>query len=119
MAKKRIGEILKEARLEAGLSTRALERSTGMGTGEISQIESGRRADPAFSVVLRLARGIGISMEDLALRFEGLPTVDRASAASPAKAASAIARAKAQHEKLGVALEAASEALQDSVKRRR
>lgn len=117
MAKKRIGEILREARLEAGLSARDLERATGMGTGEISQIETGRRADPAFSVVLRLARGIGISMEDLALRFEGRAAVGLSTAISRVKAASAIARAKAQHEKLGVALQAAAEALQDGGKR--
>lgn len=119
MAKhKRIGEVLREARLEKGLSTRDLERSTGMGTGEISQIENGRRADPAFSVILRLARGIGISMEELALRTEGTVTTGRSSA-SPAKVASALARAQAQHEKLGAALGAASEALRDAAPRKR
>lgn len=96
------------------MSMRVLERATGLGTGEISQIETGRRLDPAFSIVLRLARGIGISMEDLALRFEGRSAVGRSSAASPAKAATAIARARTQHEKLGEALRAASEALQGS-----
>jgi transcriptional regulator with XRE-family HTH domain len=116
---KRIGEILREARLEKGLSARDLERLTGMGTGEISQIESGRRADPAFSVILRIARGIGISMEDLSLRFEGRPSGGRASTVSPAKAASALAKARSQHAKLGEALQAASDALHDGDHRNR
>ena len=110
VAKKRIGEVLKEARLEAGLSARDLERATGLGTGEISQIETGRRLDPAFSVVLRLARGIGISMEDLALRYEGRQT-GLAPDAWRAKTAAALARLKAQYDRLGSTLDAASNSI--------
>lgn len=43
-----------------------------MATGEISQIETGnRRADPAFSVVARIARGIGVDLGLVARRLQG------------------------------------------------
>ena len=75
----RIGEVLRQARNEAGLSLRDLSRLTGLATGELSAIESGkRRADPAFSVVLRVARGIGIDLETVARRVEGGPAKGKA-----------------------------------------
>jgi transcriptional regulator with XRE-family HTH domain len=68
---KSIGEILRQARREAGLSSRDLERLTGMSTASLSQIETGVRRDPGFRTVLRVARAIGISMEEIARRLEG------------------------------------------------
>lgn len=68
---KTIGEVLRQARRDAGLSTRDIERLTGMSTASLSQIETGIRKDPGFRTVLRIARAIGISMEEIALRLEG------------------------------------------------
>jgi transcriptional regulator with XRE-family HTH domain len=68
---KSIGEVLRQARREAGLSARDLERLTGMSTASLSQIETGVRRDPGFRTVLRIARAIGISMEEIAQRMEG------------------------------------------------
>jgi transcriptional regulator with XRE-family HTH domain len=42
-----------------------------MSTASLSQIETGIRKDPGFRTVLRIARAIGISMEEIALRLEG------------------------------------------------
>jgi transcriptional regulator with XRE-family HTH domain len=53
------------------LSARDLERLTGMSTASLSQIETGVRRDPGFRTVLRIARAIGISMEEIAQRMEG------------------------------------------------
>jgi transcriptional regulator with XRE-family HTH domain len=69
---KKIGEVLREARLEAGLSLRDLSKLTGMASGELSQIETGRRrVDPAFSVVMRVARSLGVDLGALEKRLEG------------------------------------------------
>lgn len=62
----KIGAALRAARKAKGLSLRDLEKPTGMSSSQISQIESGGRADPAFGTVLRIARAIGISLDDLA-----------------------------------------------------
>lgn len=111
MAKKRIGSALRQARLQAGLSMRDLERRCGLSTGEISQIETGRRVDPGFSVVLRVARGIGISLDDLAARLEdgGAPTVP-AGAKKAAKAQAAFEKAADQYRRLGAALDRIADA---------
>lgn len=113
MAKKRrIGEVIRAARLQAGLSMRDLERRSGLATGEISQIETGRRQDPGFSVVLKVARGIGVSLDDLAAAFEGgaVPAV-AAEARSLAKAQAELDRAVGQHQRLGASLSRAVDVL--------
>jgi len=98
---KTIGDFLREARREAGLSTRDVERITGMSTAAISQIENGHRRDPGFSTVLTLARALGITMEDLALRYEGQP---RSSAARKRQLSAALSElARAEHEALQLA----------------
>ena len=63
--KKRVGALLKLARTAAKLSMRDLARLTGMTDGQLSQIESGRRADPAFSTVAKYARAVGLSLDAL------------------------------------------------------
>ena len=50
-----------------------------MSTASLSQIETGVRKDPGFRTVLRIARAIGISMEEVALRLEGQGTTTSAS----------------------------------------
>jgi transcriptional regulator with XRE-family HTH domain len=65
---KTLGEVLRKARLEAGLSLRDLERVIRMPASQLSQIENGTRADPAFSTVVRIAKGLGISLDTLASR---------------------------------------------------
>lgn len=70
MAKK-IGEALRDARREAGLSIRDVERLSRLAAGTISQIENGVRADPGWSTVARIARAIGVGLDNLAGRCEG------------------------------------------------
>lgn len=113
MAKaKRIGEVLREVRIEAGLSARDIERLSGMSTGIISQIESGRRQNPGFSTILKLARAIGVSMEDLAVRSEGRTTKGSPSGARESeRALVTIAKAQVDHQKLGARLAEVAEAL--------
>ena len=105
---KSIGEVLRQARREAGLSSRDLERLTGMSTAALSQIETGVRKDPGFRTVLRVARAIGISMEEIARRLEGHahgPSADGKRAVS--KTLGLISRAHATSLKSTAMLESA------------
>lgn len=116
MAKsKPIGAVLREARLEAGLSTRDLERLTGVANGAISQLESGARRSPAFATVLTLAKALGISMDEIAARVEGRVGKAGGSDAAVPRALNALAKAEADHARLAKALATAKDAL--SVKR--
>lgn len=114
---KSIGEVLRQARREAGLSARDLERLTGMSTASLSQIETGVRRDPGFRTVLRIARAIGISMEEIARRLEGLaygPTVGGRH--HTAKALALIAKAHETSVKSAGMLESAIAELRTPIK---
>jgi transcriptional regulator with XRE-family HTH domain len=78
---------------EAGLSIRDAERLCGLPAGTISQIETGVRADPGFSSIARIARAIGLSLDDLARRAEGR-------AGAPASSKKGVATALAEITKL-------------------
>lgn len=122
MAKgKRIGEALRDARLAAGLSARDVSRLTGMATGAISQIESGtKRADPGFGTVLKLARAIGISMEDLALATEGKPSGPaKGDGGVTTRALAAVTKAQADVAKASRSLEGAAKALEPTKRAKR
>lgn len=80
-----IGKELQKARLAAGLSLRKLEKRSGMSASQISQIETGRRADPGFSTVLRLAKALEVSMDALAGLKE--PRMPQPRMSRPSKAA--------------------------------
>lgn len=55
-----IGERLREARLERGLSVRALSEAAGVSKSAISSIETGEH-DPSCTTVERLARALDVS----------------------------------------------------------
>ena len=116
MARK-IGEVLRQARQEAGLSIRDLERLTGMASAAISQVENGVRRDPGFSTVLRLARATGISLDDLVVRIEGRTTTSHLSSSRQiAKALSRLEKAKANSSRVAAQLEEAIASLNDAKK---
>jgi transcriptional regulator with XRE-family HTH domain len=56
-----------------------------MSASQISQIETGRRADPGFSTVLRLAKALEVSMDALAGLKE--PRAHQPRMSRPSKAA--------------------------------
>lgn len=108
-----LGTALRAARQEAGLSTRDLERITGMSNGQISKVEGGVRPDPSFRTVMRLAHGIGISLDDLVARMEGRASPASAIAiAARAKALASLKEAKTEHERSGKAIDLAARALE-------
>jgi transcriptional regulator with XRE-family HTH domain len=73
----RLGTALRAARNARGFTLRDLERLTGMSQSQISQIETGYRADPSFSTVSKIAKALGVSLDGLAGNTKGssLPAV--------------------------------------------
>lgn len=62
------------ARERAGLTQGALARRARMTTSQVSQVESGKRSDPQFSTVLRLAVALNLSLDEVAA-LGGFPSV--------------------------------------------
>jgi transcriptional regulator with XRE-family HTH domain len=60
-----MGHRLKRLRQEAGLSQSQLARAAGVPEGSLRNWEQGRR-EPLFGTAVRLARAMGISLDDLA-----------------------------------------------------
>ena len=60
-----IGEAIRAARESAGLSQSEAARLAAMSRQQLWNIESGRRRDPQWSVVVRIARAIGVSLDEL------------------------------------------------------
>jgi transcriptional regulator with XRE-family HTH domain len=61
-----LGDLIKKARLEANLSLTDVARLTDMPTGQLSMIETGVRPNPSFFTIVKLARGLKISLDALA-----------------------------------------------------
>jgi transcriptional regulator with XRE-family HTH domain len=66
-ALKPVGQVIRDARLAAGLSLRDIERLTGIAASQTSRIELGRSSDPGFTTVARLASALGLPLDKLAL----------------------------------------------------
>lgn len=56
-----VGDLLREARLRAGLSQRRLADRSGVPQSSIARIESGR-SEPRFGLLQRLLEGCGASL---------------------------------------------------------
>ncbi len=55
-----VGRKIHEARVSTGLSLRAVEDSTGVSNGYVSQIENGRVQHPSFMSIFNLLKFFGI-----------------------------------------------------------
>jgi len=104
MASKALGEVLRQAREDAGLSLRDLARITGMPIGQLSGIETGARRDPGFSTMMRIVDGLGVSLDDIAAVVKGSLTTPHI-AAQTKKRRKLIAAAKADLARLDKTLE--------------
>ena len=62
-------ENLRRLRLASGLTQEDLSDATAMGAAEISRLERGGR-DPQLHTVVRLARGLGVSVAELLREVE-------------------------------------------------
>jgi transcriptional regulator with XRE-family HTH domain len=61
---KTVGEVLRQIREEADLSRSAVARKAGMEPGALLRVEQGRA--PSFELVYRVAKALGVSMDDIA-----------------------------------------------------
>lgn len=59
------GEQLRQIRKKANRSLRHVERTTGLNSGYLSQLENGKIAHPSPSILQKLASGYGVRFEDL------------------------------------------------------
>jgi len=64
MTERRLGAVVKRLRRQQGLTQVRLARRAGLDQG-LSQIESGRRANPSAAIVKKLARAPGVSVTEL------------------------------------------------------
>ena len=71
-----VPEILKELRLEKGLSVADLAEVSGVSKPYIWQIESGRRQNPSGDKLQRLASALGVTIADLIGAREGIAAED-------------------------------------------
>jgi len=66
-----LGRAVQAVRAEKGISQIQLSEATGLMQSWISNVEHGRR-NPAWSNVVRLAEGLGVSVSELGARAETL-----------------------------------------------
>lgn len=60
-----LGRALRAARLRRNMPQELLEYKTGVAQETISGIETGARTNPLLRTVIKLARYLGVSIEDL------------------------------------------------------
>lgn len=60
-----LGKKVRQIRKEQNLSLRDLEKLTGLTYSFIANIERGIVKDPRISTVIKLAKGLGISIDEL------------------------------------------------------
>lgn len=61
-------EIIRNARLAAGLSGAELARQSGVGITTLSSIETGKSKNPTFEHMAKLAAVLGLSLDEIAER---------------------------------------------------
>lgn len=85
-----LGQVLKKARADVGLSQRAIEQATGKAVSNayLSQLESGKVTNPSPHVLKVLSQALSISYETL---------MERAGYASPSQQAPANSRVRASY----------------------
>lgn len=86
-----IGQILRHAREQAGLSQAALAARVGLAANHVVRLETGEKAQPRFETVVRLAAELGLSLDDVAAHM-GLPSgrVSEKSGKAASKTAAAL-----------------------------
>ena len=62
---KTLGEVLKQARLDRGLSLRDVERETGIKNAHVSQLENGTIMKPEMALIWELAALYGLDYTNL------------------------------------------------------
>jgi transcriptional regulator with XRE-family HTH domain len=69
---KKLGPLIKQARLAAKLTLAQLADRSNMSAGQISWIENGKRENPGFLTLIPIIRALGISFDTLADELSGV-----------------------------------------------
>ncbi|WBL15233.1 helix-turn-helix domain-containing protein [Sutcliffiella sp. NC1] len=69
MGTRSFGEILKEKRMERGLSLRQLSEISNIEASYINRLEKGDRENPGFSTVCALAKALNVSGDEILNSF--------------------------------------------------
>lgn len=64
MAKKTVGQLVKDAREQAGISQRELARLSGIAQPNLSRIEADQQ-DPTIATIQKIAKALGVDYRDL------------------------------------------------------
>lgn len=64
-----LGQAVEELRREAGLTQEGLAELVGTEFNRIGELERGV-TDPRFTTLLRIARGLEVTLDEIAARFE-------------------------------------------------
>jgi len=78
-----LGREIKKARIDKGWKQQDLQTATGLSQTYLSQIELDK-VDPRFSIVKRIARALGVSLDTLATDAEKPIKRQRTRKAAPA-----------------------------------
>lgn len=102
---RKVGAVLKGARESAGISQSALAKRIGISASQLAQIESGKRVDPYFSSVARVAGALGMSLDAVATAcgiagFSSRPSKAKPLKATTVKAADQMRQAQRDLEKV-------------------
>jgi transcriptional regulator with XRE-family HTH domain len=65
MTERRLGAVVRRLRRREGLTQVRLAQRAGIDQGYLSQLESGKRANPSAVIVKRLARALGVRVTEL------------------------------------------------------
>jgi transcriptional regulator with XRE-family HTH domain len=60
-----IGDVIRTMRERRGLSQRDLASNARVSQPYLAQLENGTRKRPAFDIVVKIARGLGLSLDEL------------------------------------------------------
>ena len=62
--------MFREERESQGINKSALARMAGVNHMTVDNVETGRREDPQWSTVVRLADALGLSLDEVRRRYE-------------------------------------------------
>ena len=65
MSPRQLGQTIKRLRAKRGLTQAKLAESAGVSQPYLSQLEAGAKGRPAVQIVQKLAKALGVKIEDL------------------------------------------------------
>ena len=61
----KLGEVIAESRRRKGLSLRDVQRLTGMQSSHLSELETGKRPNPPWLTLVKVAKALDVKLDPL------------------------------------------------------